>query len=48
MQGVQEMNCPVCGLPSPTTSVVCPTHIVIVYGSNGEIISYTDIVVKKP
>ena len=39
--------CPVCGLPSNSTSIICPTHVVITINSKGEIIDYADIVIRK-
>ncbi len=35
--------CPVCGLPSRTTSTVCPHHIIVWYDSKGKIIDHRDI-----
>ncbi len=36
--------CPVCGLPSTTTSRVCPKHVSITYDLNGNVVCYTDYI----
>ena len=37
------MLCPICGLQSDTTSVVCSKHISVTYDSKGKIIGWTDV-----
>ena len=38
--------CPICGLPSNSTSRVCPKHISIIYDSNGKVITYQDVLIR--
>jgi len=38
--------CPICGIPSQTTSRVCPTHIGIIYDSKGNVVEFKDYVAK--
>lgn len=34
--------CPICGLPSDSSSVICTKHTIIVYNSKGEVVDYSD------
>lgn len=36
------MLCPICGMQSDTTSVVCSKHVSIIYDTCGRVISYWD------
>ncbi len=36
------MLCPICGMESKTTSVVCSKHVSITYDGKGKVISWQD------
>lgn len=40
--------CPICGLPSGTSSRICNKHISFLYDANGNLIDYQDIKILSP
>ena len=36
------MLCPICGMQSDTTSVICSKHVSIIYDLTGRVIQYRD------
>jgi len=36
------MLCPICGMESKSTSVICPKHTSITYDKDGKVISWND------
>ena len=41
------MLCPICGLNSNTTSVICSSHMGFIYGSYGEIVAVLEWISNK-